>query len=224
MNRGVIASLRDMMPIRPLTRIEALGLAERQALRLLELAEVRTLPVPERIVAELPRIEVTRSHKLGFSGAAAWESGRWRILINANDSRLRQRFSLFHEFKHILDHNFVERIYGAVDEHDRGDWIESVCDYFAGCVLMPRPWIKRAWVSGPQRLAVLAQLFDVSQAAMTTRLAQTGLSQPPSRCNHPYSKKRTRYHRAAALGPTTSHSVRMGDDVEMSIGATMQTM
>lgn len=196
MRRGVIASLRDMVPIRPLTRIEALGVAERQALRLLELTAVTGPPVPERILHELPRIEVTRSGRIGASGAAAWESGRWRIVLNGNDSRLRQRFSLFHELKHIIDHRFASQLYGAIDPHEHDDWIESVCDYFAGCALMPRPWVKRAWTTGPQRLAALAHRFDVSQSAMRTRLAQIGLSEPVGRCNHRQDKEKgVRYFR-----------------------------
>jgi len=198
MSRGVIASLRDMVPIRPLTRIEALGVAERQALRLLELSGVSMPPVPERVVADLPRIEVTRSARLGHSGASAWERSRWRIILSALDSRLRQRFSMAHELKHIIDHPFVRQLYGAVDAHERDDWVEMVCDYFAGCLLMPRPWLKRAWTTRSQHLSSLARLFDVSQAAMQTRLHQTGLAEPQPRCTHRHGKSQTRYFRSAA--------------------------
>jgi hypothetical protein len=45
-----LAQLRDIVPIRPLTRIEAVAVAERQALLLLKLAGIRQPPVPERLV------------------------------------------------------------------------------------------------------------------------------------------------------------------------------
>lgn len=199
-SRGVIATLRDIVPIRPLTRIEALGVAERQALRLLELTGVTAPPVPERVASELPRVQVLHSARIGHSGASAWEQGRWRIVLNANDSRLRQRFSLFHELKHVVDHPFARQLYGAIDEHERDEWIELVCDYFAGCVLMPRPWLKSAWAGGNQRLSTLARQFDVSQAAMHTRLHQTGLAVPERRCSrHGSSRGGVTYFRRAAV-------------------------
>lgn len=207
MSRGIIAGLRDMVPIRPLTRIEALAVTERQALKLLELSSVGQPPVPERVAAELPRVQVTRSHRIGHSGASAWEQGRWRIVLNANDSRLRQRFSLFHELKHIIDHPFARQLYGAIDAGERDEWIETVCDYFAGCVLMPRPWLKRAWTTGSQNLGTLAHHFDVSQAAMTTRLHQTGLAIPERRCGHRHGRSGGKYFRAGVLLPTATASL-----------------
>ena len=42
--------------------------------------------------------------------------------------------------------------------------VEQICDYFAGCLLMPRPWVKRLYCSGTdtcqtwlKRLAFLKQ-------------------------------------------------------------------
>jgi Zn-dependent peptidase ImmA (M78 family) len=60
--------------------------------------------------------------------------------------------------------------------------VERICDYFAGCLLMPRPWLKREYCSGRQYLPDLAQAFGVSQAAMTVRLNQIGLVPATPRC------------------------------------------
>jgi Zn-dependent peptidase ImmA (M78 family) len=139
-------------------------------------------PVPQRVITDLSRIEVRRISPFPTSGAAHWVSGRWVIVLNAAEPVSRQRFSLAHEFKHILDHHFVRQLYGAIDPLDRGDWGEQVCDYFAGCLLMPRPWLKRAWAA-EQNLGQLARSFHVSQAAMSTRLSQVGLRVQP-RCGH----------------------------------------
>jgi Zn-dependent peptidase ImmA (M78 family) len=116
------------------------------------------------------------------SGATHWSSGRWLVVVNGSEPAARQRFSLAHEFKHIIDHRFTKLVYSQFPEAQRADMIERICDYFAGCMLMPRPWVKRLWCSGRQQLPDLAQAFGVSQAAMSVRLSQIGLTDPAPRC------------------------------------------
>jgi Zn-dependent peptidase ImmA (M78 family) len=60
--------------------------------------------------------------------------------------------------------------------------IEQLCDYFAACLLMPRPWVKRAYCGGVQNVAQLASMFDVSQPAMQVRLSAIGLIDRAPRC------------------------------------------
>ena len=48
---------------------------------------------------------------------------------------------------------------------------------------MPRPWLKRLYFSGTQSTKQLAQAFDVSEAAIETRLSQIGISEPRPRCS-----------------------------------------
>jgi predicted transcriptional regulator len=204
MTPGAVARLRDLVPIRPLTREEALRIAELQANRLLELAGLTAGPVSEQVIADLPRIEVLRQSPWPTSGATQWVAGRWAIVLNGEESATRQRFSLAHEFKHVLDHRFVDLLYSGVKEADRQRWIEQVCDYFAACLLMPRAWVKRAYTTGIQDVTALAATFDVSAAAMRVRLAQIGLAGPQIRCAQPSRaqvlaliKKNARYHRSA---------------------------
>jgi len=168
-----ITALRDLVPIRPLSLIEALRIAEVQSQKLLKLTGVEAPPVPEQIITELPHIQVERVDLGDLSGAAQWAHGRWLILINRKDVAGRQRFSLCHEFKHVLDNPFADVVYsGCIPSKQR---VEQVCDYFAGCLLMPRPWIKSAWQAGIQDVGSLARRFDVSQMAMRVRLLQIGL-------------------------------------------------
>ena len=90
----------------------------------------------------------------------------------------------------------VDTILSAVDEHqstangadstqpsdsERHAIVEQICDYFAGCSLMPSPWIKRTYCSGVQYVPDLAKAFGVSRAAMTVRLSPTGLTDPTPR-------------------------------------------
>ncbi len=182
MSRGVVTTLRDFVPIRPLTREEALRIAELQAHRFHELVGVKEPPFYDRLIAELPRVQIERLSPIPVSGSTHWASSRWLIVLNGAEPAVRQRFSLAHEFKHILDHRFVDVLYRGVRIEDRHAWIEQVCDYFAGCLLMPRAWLKHAYASGTQRLPALAERFHVSQAAMNVRLNQIGLVEPAPRC------------------------------------------
>jgi len=49
-----------------------------------------------------------------------------------------------------------------------------LADYFAGCVLMPKEWVKGKWVE-VKDLDRMAKLFDVPQSAMWIRLKTMGL-------------------------------------------------
>lgn len=182
MRRGVVARVRDLVPIRPLTRLEAMRVAELQAARFRELLELDDPCLPEEAIAGLPRVQVERMSPFPVSGATNWSHGRWLIVLNAAESATRTRFSLAHELKHILDHRFIDTIYEGTPQAERGRWIEQVCDYFAACLLMPRPMVKRLYYSGIQRLPELAARFQVSQQAMQVRLNQIGLVDPPARC------------------------------------------
>ena len=186
MQPDVVKQLRDLMPNRPLGYHEALRLAEDQAQLLLELTETTHPAVPERVITALPRIEVRRMAPFPTSGASHWARGSWRVAVNAAEPATRQRFSLAHEFKHILDHRDVHRLYAALPERERDQMIERVCDYFAGCLLMPRAWLTAAYANGTHHPMDLAQIFAVSPTAINVRLNQTGITRPRTRCgpNH----------------------------------------
>lgn len=179
---SIITALRDIMPIRPLTFAEALRTAELQATKLLQLSSLSAPPFPDAIISELPRVQVERIIPAPASGASQWSRGRWVILLNGSETPGRQRFSLIHEFKHVLDNPFIDVLYPATGSMSRADRAEQVCDYFAGCVLMPRMWLKRSWTTGTQEPRALARQFDVSKQAVQVRLLQIGLTEPGARC------------------------------------------
>jgi Zn-dependent peptidase ImmA (M78 family) len=86
-----------------------------------------------------------------------------------------------HEFKHILDHPFIDVLYPDTAWTSAHDRAEQICDYFAACLLMPRTWLKKAWTR-TQDPHTLARRFDVSTQAMRVRLLQIGLVEPGPRC------------------------------------------
>ena len=193
MTPSIITKLRDLVPLRPLTSIEALVIAELQANKFLELTTVTEPPVSEQLVTQLPRVDVERTLVGIGSGATQWSRGRWHMLIHNGDGRTRQRFTIAHELKHILDSPFAKVIYPVTTELLlRHEQIEGYCDHFAACLLMPRAWVKRAWARGTQNERELAQRFDVSQQAMALRLRLLGLSPPRTRCA--YNIRRGNHH------------------------------
>jgi hypothetical protein len=184
MTRGVLASLRDLVPLHPLTPIEALRVAELQATRLLEASRIKSPPVPESVISGLPKIEVRRISPWPVSGCTDWVKSTWVIVVNGAEPPVRQRFSLAHEFKHIVDHRFVEILYPPTATMASSRRAETVCDYFAGCLLVPSAWLLDAWTAGCRNFSQLARHFEVSQAAIYVRLQQIGLAVRQPRCNN----------------------------------------
>jgi len=184
---SVLATLRALTPNRQLRFSEALRIAELQANRLLELRGVSEAAVPNEVVTALPRITVEYEVDMPVSGASCWDTAcrTWVISLNALEADTRHRFSLLHEYKHIIDHTRSEPIHTGSARQTANEQAEQVADYFAGCALMPKRLVKRAWGQGLQRPRDLADLFDVSPLAMQVRLSQLGLTEPLRRCLPP---------------------------------------
>ena len=190
--RSVLALLRGLVPQRQLTFNEALRIAELQANHLLEHFSIDTAAVPDEIVSELPRIKIERERSLPVSGSAHWNGRYWVITLCADEHRSRQRFSLMHEFKHVLDHTTKDFLYQDRPTSSAYEQAERVADYFAACLLMPKRVVKRLWFEGPQSVEGLAEKLRVSPAAARYRLDQLGLTDRAARCEtarHAYTSR-----------------------------------
>jgi hypothetical protein len=174
-SRSVLASLRSLIPHRATDFDEAKQIAELQASRLLTLFAINAGPVPSELVGGLPRILVVYEN-LPVSGTSHWNGTHWIIALNKREAPVRQRFTLMHEFKHIVDHSRAHLLYTTNSRYTAAEQAERAADHFAGCVLMPRRLLKAAWTSGLQTSAALARYFDVSPTAVEVRLAQTRLN------------------------------------------------
>lgn len=179
--RSVLASLRSLIPARRLRFSEALRIAEVQAARLRTYCGVGDEAVPEEALALLPRIVIER-RIMPTSGVSFWHGGSWVIAVNQAEPLARQRFTIFHEYKHVIDHGQAERLYPGDRLRTSQQQAELVADYFAGCVLMPTRLLKRVWGEGTQDLFELADRFEVSPRAVEVRLSQTGLCEDRQRC------------------------------------------
>lgn len=206
-NMSLMRELRIPMPPRRLEPFEAEGIAERQTMKLLERLDQTEMPVDLTPLLELPRIEVRVDSRLAIlriSGLSEWSNGRWVITINKADAPTRRRFSLAHEFKHVLDHPFVHTLYPHYAD-EKNPEAERICDYFAACLLMPRPWVKQLWTAGIQDVDELAARFRVSPAAMVRRLEQLGLIDRQARYGNSSDIGHVRrYFRRSTLAPLTS--------------------
>jgi hypothetical protein len=182
----MIEKLQSLVPRRRLSRDEALAVAELQAVRLRCALGVDEATLSDQHLQSLPGVRFESVKGLGVSGATRRVGHLWIILVNADEAVVRRRYSMAHEVKHILDDQATMHL------HRRGllasgqDWLtERICDYFAANLLMPRLWVRRAWVSGNQDPLQLARLFEVSADAMRIRLEQLGLADPIMRCSSP---------------------------------------
>jgi len=186
---SVLASLRSLVPQRTLRMSEALRIAELQAARFRKLTDSIAPAIGESVIAGLPRIRIER-RDLPTSGMSYWNGECWVIALNAHEPLARQRFTLMHEYKHIIDHGATERLYRPSQTRTASEQAEQAADYFAGCVLMPKTLVKQAWGSGTQTLTALGALFQVSPRAVEVRLAQIGLTEPTPRCAPPIQAMR----------------------------------
>jgi Zn-dependent peptidase ImmA (M78 family) len=148
-------------------------LAERQAALLLSLTgnDARTV---DQAIRELPRIVVLEAN-IPTSGLSLWDGHQWLITLNRREPPTRQRFTLLHEYKHIVDHPSVEWLYRDRSGGTAVQQAERAADYFAGCALVPEQLLIDAWNAGLRRHAALAKHFAVSTHAIKVRLVQVGL-------------------------------------------------
>jgi Zn-dependent peptidase ImmA (M78 family) len=181
---SVLSSLRAVVPSRDsITFAEALRIAELQANKLLESHGITGYCVPSDLITELPKISIRYGGQL-VSGASYWDKQQqqWIIQLSRADSWQRRRFTLAHEYKHIIDHGRQFLLYRGTPRTTAALQAEHASDYFAGCLLVPRRMLKRAWGNGIQKTTELARLFQVSEQAIGVRLRQCGLVDERVRC------------------------------------------
>lgn len=180
----IITNLQRLVPRRPLHRTEALAVAEKQAQRLRTALDVDTAAITTEQLRAIPGVLIEEVAALGVSGATRQVGDLWIVLVNSDEAPVRRRFTIAHEIKHILDDQAISHLRQKGSGTAAPSWLtERVCDYFAACLLMPRPHIKRAYTTVSQDEATLAKMFDVSIDALGIRLQQVGLTDTPPRCD-----------------------------------------
>jgi Zn-dependent peptidase ImmA (M78 family) len=142
------------------------------------------------------------SANIPTSGLSLWDGHQWIITLNRREPRTRQRFTLLHEYKHIVDHPSVDWLYRDRPGISASQQAERAADYFAGCVLVPRHHLHAAWSEGIQQLDLLAHHFAVSVRAISIRLGQVGLT-ARERTSEMHSAPGNSASGASGIEPTT---------------------
>jgi predicted transcriptional regulator len=151
-------------------------LLERLAKRYLKEAKVIRPPVSTELIRlfdQQHNIEVRDLPLKAYHGAIWNQTDGWVIQVKASDSPPTMRFTIFHEAFHILAHTKTTPVFrkrGSI----LGSFNEWLADAFAGCILMPREWVKARWAEVGD-LGRMAKIFGVSKSAMCIKLKQLGL-------------------------------------------------
>lgn len=154
-------------------------------------ANITEPPVPvERMVGN-HGLEVRRGDLGDVSGLLVRDGAGAVIGVNSTQSRVRQRFTIAHEFGHYLLHEGIRehvdqgyRVNYRDEESGLARNVEEIeANFFAASLLMPRRFLNarkavRA-IDDDGLVALLAKEFNVSRHAMSLRLASVYRSQSP---------------------------------------------
>lgn len=177
-----LADLQGFAPPRPVSYGEAIQVARHEAmcfrrwmnaldqpdLNLIWLFEQDAVPV-----SMVPPFQI--GEQSGYTTDQV--NGYVEVFINDSEPAVRQRFSLLHEWYHVIhfyDGGLLYSRLGGGDQELRRTQIELICNEFAGHALMPSHLVKRLWFRS-QDIHLVAGLFNVSLEAMRTRLQKMGL-------------------------------------------------
>jgi predicted transcriptional regulator len=178
----ILNKLRDLMPENVLDNKAMNQSCEKQAFKLRKLLGIKTAKFPSDAINHLQMIDVRIDDNLPYSASARWADHKWIITLNGRESYLRQRFSLAHEIKHIIDHK--NKYYLYMDHigitHNR--LAERQADYFAACLLMPKEHVMRLYKNGLTSPTELSKHFEVSPRAMHIRMHTLKLATKWQRC------------------------------------------
>ena len=123
-----------------------------------------------------------------ISGAIRYNESTsiFEILVNKNDPKVRQRFTIAHELGHYFLHQdflikeklHIDVMYRTTDKNDpeveEQKAREREVDYFAGALLMNKTLLEKIYKE-TNSIQELAEVFEVSVSAMTVRLDILGL-------------------------------------------------
>jgi Zn-dependent peptidase ImmA (M78 family) len=164
------------------------------AANMLKSGAITTPPVPvERLARDLGALVSYQPFDTeDISGLLYRSEGAAPVIgVNSSNSRLRQRFTIAHELGHLLLHEgnglMIERLvrvnFRNATSGTATDAEESDANRFAAELLMPEDLLRRALeallagrsLSDVDLVKRLARRFEVSEQAMTYRLATLGI-------------------------------------------------
>ena len=137
-------------------------------------------PVNVRLFARALGLEVIVDPQMdkAVSGKIERTPNGFKITVNGQHNRQRQRFTLAHEIGHYALHQ--EQIgTGITDDamyrSSLGGALEEQANDFAANLLMPASLVKAAWRDDERSFVGMADRFDVSVEAATIRMRKLRL-------------------------------------------------
>jgi hypothetical protein len=161
---------REWKPGRIFQLVEAL------AKKYIKKAKLNQPPVVTELIKQFdisPGIEIRPLPLKAYHGAVWHLEDGWVIHLNSEDKPARQRVTLFHEVFHILAHSRATPVFRKRGVKE-GLFNEMLADYFAGCILMPKEWVKEKWAE-VNDLKQMAEIFQVTEVSMWIRLKTMSL-------------------------------------------------
>ncbi|MBA4179625.1 MAG: hypothetical protein C0506_03460 [Anaerolinea sp.] len=148
----------------PIAAIEAL------VDKLLEMAEADLPPVPLEVVASFRGIREISVAEMPRSGQLQREGGHYIVVVNAEDSASRQRFTVAHEICHTFFHEAQQvtpvnppEWTGRYDERSDEEYL---CDVGAGRMLLHPAWLQPRLESSSPTLEALLEIGDHAGASL----------------------------------------------------------
>lgn len=132
---------REWKPGRIFQLVEAL------ANKYIRKARLSQPPVVTELIEQFdisPAIEIHPLPLKAYHGAVWRLEDEWVVQLNSEDKPARQRITLFHEVFHILAHRRATPVFRKPGIKE-GLFNEMLADYFAGCILMPKEWVRDKW-------------------------------------------------------------------------------
>jgi Zn-dependent peptidase ImmA (M78 family) len=174
--RHVIRRLRRLIPAHgePMSWREAERVSRAQAALLTRLSDQAGTDIVD-YVSHLPVVRVELDAALPDYCTSYWDAAaaQWVIIIRATDDLPQRRFSVLHEFKHILDRGHANDLYDPRYIHGLVQ-AGMAADQFANQSLMPARRL-RALLREGATMATLARTFKVPTRRARERMSDLNL-------------------------------------------------
>lgn len=161
-------SIRGELSLRPIDRLDCLGLAEYLGIPVVPLPELR------EDGASMQSITRLISPEAGFSALTVCAGTRRLIVFNPEHPPGRRANSLAHELSHILLDHPPTQAMGNGGCRNWDSQLEAEADWMAGTLLVPRDGALM-WLRSGGNTENGAVHFGVSRSLFTWRVQQTGV-------------------------------------------------
>lgn len=145
-------------------------------------AQIRGAPVPVERLARNAGVEIRKGDLGNVSGLLVRLGHAATIGVNDKHPRVRQRFTVAHEYAHFVLHDGIGshfdrdyRVNFRSAESTQATNVEEIeANYFAACLLMPKTFLDSddaiSYLDSDEGVAELAKRYNVSRHAMSLRL------------------------------------------------------